>query len=234
MVSAFHGSVTADEFLGKLPDTGRLGVNANVNVLGVGFYAGKMYWNFGARVRSNTDITISKDLFSALKTLGNGTYDLSNTNVSSNSYLETYVGTSFPIGKHVNVGVRAKFLLGVLNLHTEFDTVEAVVGRESVAAQLRGKVVANSIFVDQGRIRSGETFSTDMLVFNDVSMLFNNAKSFGAALDLGLELKFCRDHLKISAAVNDLGFIKWKAMTNYSASANADLRFDGFNLRPER
>lgn len=231
MVSAFHGSVTADEFLGKLPDTGRLGVNANVNVLGVGFYAGKMYWNFGARVRSNTDVTISKDLFSALKTLGNGTYDLSNTNVSSNSYLETYVGTSFPIGKHVNLGVRAKFLVGVLNLHTEFDKVEAVVGRESVAAQLRGKVVANSIFVDQGRIRAGEAFSTDMLVFNDVSMLFNNAKSFGAALDLGLELKFCRDHLKISAAVTDLGFIKWKAMTNYSASANADLRFDGFNLQ---
>lgn len=230
MVTALHKSVTPDEFLGKLPETGRIGVNANVNLLGVGFYAGKMYWNFGARVRSTTDVTLSKEIFSALKTLGNGEYDLRNTGVNSNSYLEAYLGTSIPIGKHVNLGLRAKFLVGVANIHTEFDKVYASVGEESVSAQLRGRVVANSIVVDRYRIKPGEALSTDMLVYDDVDMLLNNAKSFGFAADLGLELKFCRDHLKISAAVTDLGFIKWKAMTNYSASATADFNFAGFDI----
>ncbi len=231
LVTALHSSVTADEFLGKLPEIGRLGVNANVNILGVGFYTRKMYWNFGARLRSTTDITLSKELFSALKTLGNGTYDLTDTSINSNSYLETYLGTSLPIGKHVNLGVRAKFLVGVLNLHTEFDKLNATVGDESVVAQLRGKVVANSPLIDQSRIRPGEEFSTDMLVYNDVNMLLNNAKSFGAAIDLGVELKFFKNHLKVSAAVTDLGFIKWKSMTNYSASASADFAFTGFDFK---
>jgi hypothetical protein len=128
------------------------------------------------------------------------------------------------------LGLRAKFLVGVLNLHTEFDKVYAEVAEDRVAAQLRGRVVANSILIDQRRIVPGETFSTDMLVYNDMNMLLKNAKSFGAALDLGLELKFFRDHLKISAAVTDLGFIRWKANTNYSASASADLNFEGFDF----
>ena len=230
LVTALHGSVTADEFLGKLPDLGRLGVNANINLLGAGFYTGRMYWNFGARLRSSTDIMLSKELFSMLKTLGNSEYDLSDTGINSNSYLEAYVGTSLPIGKHVNLGVRAKFLVGVLNLHTEFDKLNANVGQESVSAQLRGKVVANSILIDQSRIKPGEQFATDMLVYNDVNMLLNNAKSFGAAIDLGVELKFLSNHLKVSAAVTDLGFIRWKSMTNYSASATADFNFTGFDF----
>lgn len=230
MVSALHGSVGADEFLGKLPDMGRIGVSANVNLFGVGFYARKMYWNFGARVRSNTDVYLSKELFSALKTLGNGRYDLSNTNINSNSYLEAYLGTSFPIGRHVNIGVRGKFLVGVLNLHTEFNSVYADVAHDNVSAQLRGRVVANSIFIDKSRITPGEALSLDMLAYNDVNMLLNNAKSYGVALDLGVELKFFNDHLRVSAAATDLGFIKWKAMTNYAASAKADLNFGGFNL----
>lgn len=233
MVTALHRDVTSDEFLGKLPELGRLGVNANVNILGFGFYANRMYWNFGTRLRSTTDITMSKDLFSALKNLGNGTYDLANTNINSNSYLETYLGTSFPIGKHVNVGIRAKFLVGLLNMHTEFDSLSATVTSQGVAAQLRGRVVANSIVVDQSRVQPGTMIGSnimDMIVYNDPGFLLKNAKSFGGAIDLGVEIKMLKDHLKLSVAVTDLGCINWKAKTNYSAAASADFAFNGFNV----
>ena len=237
MVTALHRDVTSQEFLGKLPDVGRLGVNANVNILGFGFYAKRTYWNFGTRVRSTTDITMSKELFSALKTLGNGTYDLGNTAINSNTYLETYLGTSFPIGKHVNLGIRAKFLVGILNLHTEFDKVAANVGVDGVSAQLRGKLVGNSIFIDQSRVVPGSTIDgniTDMIVYNDAKFLFKNAKSYGAAIDLGAEIKMLKDHLKLSFAVNDVGFIKWKAKTNYSANASADFAFNGFSVNEHK
>lgn len=233
MVTALHRDVTSEEFLGKLPNMGRLGVNANVNILGFGFYAKRTYWNFGTRLRSTTDITMSKDLFSALKTLGNGTYDLSNTNINSNSYLETYLGTSFPIGKHVNVGIRAKFLVGLLNMHTEFDSVYATVSPDNVVAQLRGRVVANSIVVDQSRVQPGTMIGNnimDMIAYDDPAFLLKNAKSYGGAIDLGVEIKMLRDHLKLSVAVTDVGFINWKSITNYSAAASADFAFNGFDV----
>lgn len=230
MVTAFHGSVSPEEFLSKLPEVGRLGVNANVNILGLGFYTRKVYWNIGARLRSNTDLTLSKELFSALKSFGNRTYDLSSTSINSNSYLEAYLGTSFPIGKHVNVGLRAKVLVGILNLHSDFNQVEAFVGADKVTATLRGRVVANSILIDQSKIKADEPFSMDMLSYNDVNAMLDRAKSYGAAVDLGVELKFFHDHLKVSAAVTDLGFIKWHHTTNYSATAAADFAFDGLSV----
>ena len=91
VVTALNDKVSADEFLGKLPELGKIDINANVNILGVGFYAKRMFWNFGINLRSQTDIAMSKDLFTALKTLGNGTYDLSQTSLSSNNYLEVYL-----------------------------------------------------------------------------------------------------------------------------------------------
>lgn len=230
MVTALHKSVSSDEFLGKLPELGRLGVNANVNVLGLGFYARKSYWNLGLRVRSTTDINLSKDLFTVLKTLENGDYGLDGTGVNSNSYLETYLGVSFPVGKHVNIGLRGKFLVGVANIHTEFDNVALGVNPDMVTATLRGRVVANSVLIDQAKIEPGAPLGTDMLMYNDPMAMLKNAKSFGAALDLGVEVKVCHDHLKISAAVTDLGFIKWDASTNYAAKAAYDLSFEGYDV----
>ena len=230
MVTALHKSVTNEEFLGKLPELGRLGVNANVNILGVGFYAGKSFWNFGLRVRSTTDINIEKDLFAAIKTFGNGDYNLAGTNVNSNNYLETYLGTSFPIGKHVNIGIRGKFLVGLANVHTEFDRVAVGINPDNLSATLRGRVVANSVLIDQSKIKPGEGLDMGMLMLNNPMAMLKNVKSFGAALDLGVEVKVCNDHLKISAAVTDLGFIKWDGSTNYAASAAYDLSFEGYDV----
>ena len=230
IVTAFNKSVSNREFLSKLPELGRIGVNANVNILGAGFYASRTFWNFGLRLRSTTDLNISKGLFIALKTLENGIYDLKSTNLNSNSYLETYLGASFPVGDHVNIGIRGKFLVGLENMYTQFESVEAGVGEDRLSATLRGKVMANSIFIDQSKVVPGDKLSANMLSYNDPMRLLKAAKSFGAALDLGVEVKVCQDHLKISAAVTDLGFIKWHASTNYSAAADYNLSFEGYDI----
>ena len=72
VVTALHESISADKFLGRLPKTGKLAVNLNTNILGTGFYTKKSYWNFGINLRSNNELTISKDIFKVLKSLGNG------------------------------------------------------------------------------------------------------------------------------------------------------------------
>ena len=64
-----HSDVSADEFLGNLADKGKLSVNLNTSLIGFGAHTKKLFWSFGLNLRSNTEITLSKDMFSALKNL---------------------------------------------------------------------------------------------------------------------------------------------------------------------
>ena len=230
VVTAFHGSVGTAEFLNRLPNTEKLGVNLNVNILGAGFYSNHTFWNFGINMRSQSDIALSKDIFKALKTLGNGTYNLSDTSISSNNFAEVYVGSSFPVCKWINVGVKVKFLIGIMNASTDISEMVANVSPESISARLRGTVRANGLIFDSSKVRPGEKFSSDALKFNDINFMLKNARSFGAAIDAGVEFNLLNDHLRVSAAVTDLGFIKWYKKSHVTAEANADFNFNGINL----
>lgn len=229
LVTALHGSVTADEFLGRLPDLPKLGVNANINLLGVGFYVRKTFWTFGFNTRVQTDMAISKDLFRAVKTLGNGTYNLGDTALSVNGFLEAYLGTSFRVAKIVNIGVRAKFLVGLLNAHTSVESIEANVLPETVNGKVRTMIYGNSMFVDPSRVQYGEEFSDDVLNFDPQYML-KHVKSYGGAIDVGAEVRLLNKRLRLSAAVTDLGFIRWSGATNIAMDASGEFHYNGFNL----
>ena len=227
VVTALNGQVSADEFLGKLPELGKIDVNANVNILGVGFYAKRMFWNFGINLRSQTDIAMTKDLFTALKTFGNGTYDLSQISLSSNNYLEVYLGSSFPVCKFINVGVKAKFLVGLMNASVTFDELYADVQPEAVQARLRGTMRLSSPLINGAAVIPGSELTTDMI---EVPGLLTRVKSFGAAIDLGTEIRLLDDHLRVSAAVTDLGFIKWSNTGAATANVTAYADFNGINF----
>lgn len=233
LVTALHGSVTADEFLGRLPDINRLNANVTANILGVGFYTGKVFWNIGLNSRVNADVNLSKDLFSVLKTLGNDTYDLKDTSISMQAYLETYLGSSFRVCDWINVGLRLKFLIGLVDAHTEIGVMQANVTPDNVSAQLRGTVRGNAIFVDQDKIKSGEVIDAEMFNFANATEMLKSVKSYGVALDLGAEFRLLNDHLKLSAAVTDLGVIKWAADNHIMASATGDFNFSGYEILPK-
>ena len=60
--------VSADEFLGRLENKGKLSMNLNTSIVGFGAHTKKLFWSVGVNLRSNTEITLSKDMFAALKT----------------------------------------------------------------------------------------------------------------------------------------------------------------------
>lgn len=230
LVTALHGSVTADEFLGRLPDVNRLSADLNTNILSAGFYTKKIFWNLGVSARLNANVNLSKDVFSILKTLGNGTYNLSDTSLNANAFLEAYLGSSFRVCDWINVGLRVKFLVGIADIHTEVDTMSAAVTPDKVSAQLRGAVRGNAIFFDASKVQPGGEFTEDVVNINSVNDILKNVNSFGLGLDLGAELRLLDDHLKVSAAVTDLGFIKWSHKTHLVASATGDFEFTGYNI----
>ena len=171
LVTALHNSVSPNEFLNRLPDVNRLNASINTNILSVAFYTKKMYWNLGVNARVDANVNLSKDIFSVLKTLGNGTYDLKDTSIDANAYLETYLGTSFRVCDWINIGLRFKFLVGLVNAHTDIDQMRAVVSPDGVSAQLRGVVRGNAIFVDQSRVKPGEQIDGEFFNFSSANYM---------------------------------------------------------------
>ncbi|MBQ5689883.1 MAG: hypothetical protein IIV24_00155, partial [Alistipes sp.] len=108
-----HNGVSADEFLGKLGNKGKMSVNLNTSILGFGAHTKKLFWSFGLNLRSNTEVTLSKDMFAAIKNLSNGYYNLGDTHISNREYMEAAIGFAIPVKKWMTFGFRAKGLLGL-------------------------------------------------------------------------------------------------------------------------
>lgn len=234
LVTAFHESVSADEFLGKLPSTGKFAADVKTNIFGVGFYTNKTFWTLGVNANVSADMAMSMDAFKAVKSLGNGTYDLGNTALEANGYLDIYLGSSFRVHENVNVGFKVKFLVGLASLDAQFSELKANVSPESVNAKMRGVWRANAILLDNSNIAADKAFAIGEMMRFDIDYMLGNIKNFGVALDLGTEVRLLDDHLKLSAAVTDLGFIRWSVnQTCAVGTLDGDFTFNGMNLETQ-
>jgi hypothetical protein len=129
------------------------------------------------------------------------------------------------VHKNVSVGVKAKILMGIATAEAQFSELKANVTPDVVNGVVNGTFRANGMFIDN---------RADDIVSEDYNYVLNNLNNFGAAIDLGVEVRLLDDHLKISAAITDLGFIKWNTgTTNISGKLNGDFSFKGFNLETQ-
>ena len=224
-----NSEVSADEFLGKLGDQGKLSVNLNTSILGFGAHTKNLFWSFNLNLRSNTEITLSKDMFSALKNLSNGYYDLGDTHFSNRDYIEAGLGFAIPIKDFMTFGFRVKGLVGIADATMKMDKMYLDINENSVRAELIGNVRANSPLL-LSNYKVGEPISIkDLMTPNQMSSL-KIVKSWGLAADLGFEFRFWEDHIKLSVGANDIGFIKWYAPSTINAKGNANFTYNGFNL----
>ena len=217
LVSSFDEAVTLNEFLAPLPNRGIQAQNMNVNLLGVGFYTlGGTFINFGSNARIDIASETPKDFFRSLKCDDAKVYNLDNMSANASLFLENYVGLSFNLGEHITLGGRVKFLVGLQNITMLLD--KAIVTNEDgiVERSYEGEFRLNSTMIDSSKY-DGETNPEIELVGDDLSTI-GRSKSFGVAVDLGGELRLFEDHLKLSAAITDLGFIKWSKDTQQGGS----------------
>lgn len=224
-----HNGVSPDEFLGKLGNKGKLSVNHNTSILGFGAHTKKLFWSFGLNLRSNTEITLSKDMFAALKNLSNGYYDLGDTHISNREYIEAALGFAIPIKDFMTFGFRAKGLVGIADLSMKMDKMYLDINENNVRAELMGGIRGNCPMFTPNYV-VGSEFSVDGIMQQDIMQALKNIKSWGLGLDFGFEFRFLDDHLKVSVGVNDLGFIKWYGNTTINAEGKAHFTYEGFNL----
>lgn len=229
VVTFLNNGVTTDDFLKKLPNTGKLDVDTQVNILGFGGHTKKMFWNAGINVRANAELAMKKDVFRLLKTLGSGHYDLTGTNVAAQSYLEMYVGFAIPIKDYITIGFRVKGLIGAANAKGDITSMYADVTDEAVRAELAGNIRGNSPYF-RNDYEVGEEFDFDKIKRGDFKDVLKNIKSGGAAVDLGVEVRLLDDRLKVSGAITDLGFICWHGNSTVNLDANGFFNYEGVDF----
>lgn len=230
LVTALHSSVSTEEFIGNLPKDLKTTAAANVNLFGAGFYTKKMFWNFGANLRTDNNVVISRNLFETVKSLGNGKHDLGSTGINSNTYVEAYFGTSFPLLEWLTIGVRGKFLVGLANVNAEFQELSLNLNENFVRGNLYGEWKANCPVLDNQPLVNGQDVKVSELLNTDPNRMMQNFNNFGAAIDMGVEMRFLNNHLKVSAAVTDLGFIKWSAANHIGGKVTGGFEYTGVTV----
>ncbi len=225
-VTFLHKDVSEREFLSKFHKDNFLGVDVNVPILGFGDYNKHYFWSFDLGVRALGGVTMPRDVFRFVKTLGSDSYEMSNLRADINGYVQASLGFAFPIGDYVMVGVKAKGLLGVAHANANIDNLTLDISEDKVTASAHGYVEAGVAGVDISELKqagdnftikltdddgSGSDFSdlTSKVRF-DKNTLFKNLNNGGFALDFGAEVNLLDDKLHLSASVVDLGWVWYK------------------------
>ena len=232
VVTYMHKSVSAEQFLSKLPDVNSIEFGLNDQIFGIGNYFRGGFWSLGVRLRSENVIDIPKDFFALTKTLSQGTYNIGGMGIESNNFIEASLGYTFPVQDVFTLGFRAKLLLGLARVSAKIDQLDITIGEEGYSADMAGSLQASVAGYNfdsiEGIVEMGNVVN-HLTNFNNFNP--SNITSVGFAVDAGIEWTFNDEQIRLSAAVNDLGFNAWSANSTLCATIdNVGFSFEGYDL----
>jgi len=149
-------------------------------------------------------------------------------------YNKTGVGLSVKLGKMLSIGANVDYLAGLAHSKMGFDelTVTASETQWDVTSkgyfQLTGPDNVSLAYDEDNYLSGIKTGGMESITANMNSILDKLAGT-GYSVDLGLTLKPL-PFLTLSAAVSDLGSIKWKKENIQKASSNGTFTYDGMDL----
>lgn len=240
---------TTDKFNDKLVDVNKAQAVAGSDLFAVGSWHGKSFISVNITLKVDGNVRIPRELFSFMRDMnGMNTNDYSNyvrnidnQELNMNAYTEVGVGYTRLIGDKLSVGGRVKGLLGVGNaslkihkttIQTNLQGVDSDIDWSNLnIEQLRDVNGTASVDVEADLVTSfhGLELKTNQDGYiNDVGYKTSKMgiSGFGVAFDLGLAYDVT-DDFTVSAAVNDMGFIKWtKGSTQMAHSNTSSLDFD--------
>ncbi len=210
-VTFMHQSVSTEDFLAKLAEKNYMNTDVNVKIFGLGFFKGNHYWNIDLGVRTHVDMNIPKPFFELLKKgfdqYGQSRYDLSDLSATGYSFVE--LGTSHSrmfLNDNLILGARVKLIGGLADFDLDAKSLSIDAGPDYWTAKsrvtLKGSAPgAEPTYDDKGNL---DGFNFDNFGISG----FGGGVDIGAVYNLGHSVSALKG-LKISAAVNDLGFIAW-------------------------
>lgn len=220
-------NVDAKTFLNKLHDKNRFDLYLNYNLFSVGFKAWGGVNLLELNLRSNTNLTLPKELFEFAKTAGEKEhYEFGGLGMRTQNYMELALGHSRDINDQWRVGGKLKFLIGAAYADFTADNVTLDMTEDAWRIQSNAQVKASLLKSDVIHEDPSKNSADGRPRVKKLDNFGFSLPGFGMALDLGVTYKPI-DNLTLSAAITDLGFISWK--NTHHASSQGDYTFDGFN-----
>ena len=215
-----------DKFFNTLNPSTVIRANFQTNLLSIGFRKKDNYWTISLTEKMDGMVSVPKDLF---KLLFYGTpdsiknsYNLATLQTDASIYTEAAFGFSRKVDNNLTLGGKIKFLIGSVNISNTNQRLDLEAG------------IGNWNINGNGSVNySGPFQATIGSQFQSIS-ISNPAKTsdwlmpagLGAGIDLGLNYKF-ENHITLSAALIDLGFINWYRNTK-NVNYNVNFNFNGF------
>lgn len=220
-------NVDAKTFLNKLHDKNRFDLYLNYNLFSVGFKAWGGVNLLELNLRSNTNLTLPKELFEFAKTAGEKEhYEFGGLGMRTQNYMELALGHSRDINKQWRVGGKLKFLIGAAYADFTADKVTLDMTEDAWRIQSDAQVKASLLKSDVIHEGPSKNSADGRPRVKELDNFGFSLPGFGMALDLGVTYKPI-ENLTVSAAITDLGFISWK--NTHHASSQGDYTFDGFD-----
>lgn len=229
----FHPDVQESEAMSKFGDFNDLKLGLNLNVLSTGFKAFGGYNTITLNAHVDGTVGLPGALFSLVKEgVGNRRYDLSGLQANASGYAELALGHSHEISAvpGLRIGATLKFLVGLAYVESDIRQAEINLGEDKWLAAMDGDVYM-SMF--------GAGFKTDVnedgrryVSGIEMENLDFTPAGYGFGVDLGATYRF-RD-FEFSAAVNNLGFIKYNNVRKASTDGTHQFDSDRFVFNADK
>lgn len=225
LVTFLHESVPADEFLNKLTPNNTIELDLGIDLISFGFWAWGGQNTFNLALKSNTGAYLPREIFEFLKTGQEATgvtrYDMSNITATTSNYLELALGHARDITDKLSAGAKIKVLIGAAHAEARIDRMDISMSQNEWTIKQAGHLQATSLLELTTDPETGEV--TDYKVGNNFGLA-----GFGLGFDLGATYKLI-DNLTLSAALTDIGFMRWNNLTRAETDPNKEFRFSGFD-----
>ncbi|MBQ2186643.1 MAG: hypothetical protein II402_08015, partial [Bacteroidaceae bacterium] len=178
------------------------------------------------------------DLFSLTKNLQNQDYDISTVGATASSWVELGLGHSHQITPALRIGGKMKILLGAAYARLDMkDLSLKLSGEDQWIASAHAEIEAGVKGFTWGEPETKEYNNPQkgtyqQIDFDNIDVDGPGLNGGGVALDMGVEWDLDKNDLvngvKLSAALLDLGFIRWKNVLT-AKNNGEDFIFEGFD-----
>lgn len=237
-ISFLSSGFNTDRFLSGLKDKNHLETLTGVQLLGVGFTAGKGNFFFLDIVeRAEVNFVFPRDML-RLSFLGNAdfagqTFDFSSFRTDIQYFREAGIGFSKQITERLRMGIKGKMYMGIAAVAVQNNSMKLTVNNNytnTLATDMRVNFCAPlNIITNADNLIEDISFA-ELNTSSDVLNFMTNTKNLGFGLDLGADFSLT-NRIVLSAALTDFGYIKWndeEFLTNLVTES--DITLKGMNI----
>lgn len=228
--------ISTSEAMSKFSNRKKLGEDAKINILSVGFKALGGYNTVTISANENVGLSVPRSFFSLAKEgITNKTYDITDLFARGNAYATIALNHSRDIKQvpGLRVGAALKAYLGVAYADVRLDEAELALGTDAWTAKTKAEIymsALNAKFETKEYIPKGPKGGAPRRYVSGVNTddLKFGINGFGMGVDLGAEYKW--NDFRFSAAVIDLGFMSWSKGSKASTDGTQTFTTDAYTF----